>query len=93
MYFWDGTLVCIDATVKRISTLKLLGKDIHGLDIRVSDKQLFSVSEERLCDLPVDMGASAILIFEGVKYAEGGWRDFECEPRCGSRFRLYQWAG
>jgi hypothetical protein len=59
----------------------------------MSDKQLFSASEERLRYLTVDMGTSAIFILESIEYAECRRCHFECEPRCGSGFRLHQWTG
>jgi hypothetical protein len=73
--------------------LEFLGDDIHGLDIGVSDKQLFSTCEKRLGYLPVDMSVSSILILEGIEYAERCGRDLECEPRCCPCFCLDKRAG
>src|SRR5215469_971353 len=72
--------------------LEFLGKDIHGLDIGLRDKQRVGVGEESLRYLPIDMVSPAIRVFEGVEDPKGSRRDLECKPCCGPRFRLHQWA-
>ena len=82
-------LVGIAATLIWTWRLKILDKDVHGLDVGLRDKQLFGMSKERLRDLSVDMSTPAILVCEGVKYPEGRGRNPECEPRRSPGFRLH----